>query len=415
MDANRHYPSLLLLPAPPSPATKESLSAAYRPPLEAAISKCRNPEHGTVLIVALVAPILAGPYRYSKTLSWHHAQSLVAGLYAIASAACAKLSVDAHIGAGPGSVDVRVLLVDRQNGDDGKSPAPLPADVAKAAAAAEPNNTAVLDLPGFAAAHRPWTTIYHCGTEAGLGLFADFLRLAEAGRQMLRQDQLVAVPGGVTMHDPSSTAADGAGEGGQTKGHGIVCIGGTFDHLHAGHKLLLTGGALLLEVPNLDEGGKPATFIVGITGDELLKNKKYAELVQSWDSRARSVIDFLATLLCLSPEEARPNIEEKDGLFVARLRGGAVEVNCARIQDAFGPTITMREVSSLVLSAETRAGGKAVNDKRSELGWAPLELFEVDVLDAGDVQSSDEPTQTAEFASKISSTTIRKLKAESRG
>ncbi|KAI6598585.1 hypothetical protein MCOR12_005321 [Pyricularia oryzae] len=414
MDANRHHPSLLLLPAPPSPATKESLSAAYRPPLEAAISKCRNPEHATVLIVALVAPILTGPYRFSKTLSWQHAQSLVAGLYAIASAVCAKLSVDAHIGAGPGSVDVRVLLIDRQNGagDDGKKPAPLPADVAKAVAAPEPNNTAVADLPTFAASHRPWTTIYHCGTEAGLGLFADYLRLAEAGRQVLRQEQLVAVPGGVTMHDPSSTAD---GESGQTKGHGIVCIGGTFDYLHAGHKLLLTGGALLLDLPRMDEGEKPATFIVGITGDELLKNKKYAELVQSWDSRARSVIDFLATVLCLSPEEARPKIEEKDGLFVARLRGGAVEVNCVRIQDAFGPTITMQEVSSLVLSAETRAGGKAVNDKRAELGWAPLELFEVDVLDAGDVQSSDEPTKTAEFASKISSTTIRKLKAEPRG
>ncbi|TLS28299.1 hypothetical protein PpBr36_01492 [Pyricularia pennisetigena] len=413
MDANRHHPSLLLLPAPPSPATKESLNAAYRPPVEAAISKCRNPEHGTVLIVALVAPILSGPYRYSKTLSWHHAQSLVAGLYAIASAACAKLSVDAHVGAGPGSVDVRVLLVDRQqHGDDGnKKPAPLPADVAKAVAAAEPNNTAVPDLPTFAAAHRPWASIYHCGTEAGLGLFADYLRLAEASRQVLRQDQLVAVPGGVTMHDPSSTA-DGESE--QTKGHGIVCIGGTFDHLHAGHKLLLTGGALLLDVPRMDEGAKPATFIVGITGDELLKNKKYAELVQPWDSRARSVIDFLATLLRLSPEEARPNIDEKDGLFVARLRGGAVEVTCVRIQDAFGPTITMQEVTSLVLSAETRAGGKAVNDKRAELGWPPLELFEVDVLDAGDVQSSDEPTKTAEFASKISSTTIRKLKAESR-
>lgn len=415
MKTSQDHPSLLLLPAPPSPATRDSLNAAYRPSLEAAISKCRqkNQDGATVLVVALVGPILAGPYRYSKTLNWHHAQSLVAGVYTIASAVCAELAIDAHINAGPGSVDVRVLLVDRQRGTQDGKPVTLPPD---ARAVAEPNNTAVVDLSTFAAAHYPWTTIYHCGTEAGLGLFADYLRLAE-GKQILRQDQLVAVPGGVTMNDPSSSGGGGghsSSESLQTTGHAIVCIGGTFDHLHSGHKLLLTGGALLLDIPRTDEGNKPACFIVGITGDELLKNKKYAQFVQPWDHRARGVINFLASLLCLSPEETRPTIAEEGSIFRARLRDGAVEIMCTRIQDAFGPTITMPEVSSLVVSAETRAGGKAVNDKRAELGWAPLEIFEVDVLDAGDVQSSDEPTQTVDFASKISSTAIRKLRAESK-
>ncbi|KLU88686.1 pantetheine-phosphate adenylyltransferase [Magnaporthiopsis poae ATCC 64411] len=356
MKYDQHLPSLLLLPAPPAPASRESMSAAYGPPLDAAIATAA-----------------------SETLA-------------------------------PRAVWI------------------------------EPNNTAVVDLATFAAAYHPWRTIFHCSTEAGLGLFSDYLRLAE-GRQVLRQDQLVAVDGGLTMNVSAAGAAAAPKEA-DVGQHRTVCIGGTFDHLHAGHKLLLTGGALLLDMPRVEEGApsseKPARFIVGVTGDELLRNKKHADLVEPWDRRARGVIDFLSTLLELRPtgwKEAKEgddgqqeqqqqqgatsscyNIVEADGDFRASFRDGAVSVECVRIQDAFGPTITMPELSSLVVSAETRSGGQAVNDKRAGLGWAPLQILEVDVLDAGSGEGHDaeQPTQTGDFASKISSTAIRQALSESR-
>ncbi|KAI7395656.1 hypothetical protein KC336_g15851, partial [Hortaea werneckii] len=82
--------------------------------------------------------------------------------------------------------------------------------------------------------------------------------------------------------------------------------------------------------------------------------------------------------------------------------------------DPFGPTITEEQISALIISAETRSGGKAVNDKRKEKGWKDLEVFEVDVLDA-EVEGQGVKEG---FEGKLSSTAIRekiarKVKGES--
>jgi phosphopantetheine adenylyltransferase len=81
-------------------------------------------------------------------------------------------------------------------------------------------------------------------------------------------------------------------------------------------------------------------------------------------------------------------------------------IKYVQIMDPFGPTITDESISALVISKETRSGGAAVNEKRKEKGWAPLEVFEVDVLDAGEEEVEDETFQ------KLSSTEIRRLLSE---
>ncbi|KAK3346152.1 hypothetical protein B0T25DRAFT_270358 [Lasiosphaeria hispida] len=398
-------PSLLLLPFPPSPSSRALLNAAYRPPLEAALSTLSSSNHTdgpAKLIVAVACPVLHGQFVRSKTLSWPDAQALLAGIYAIVSVVCAERKIATEIDGGSGSVDVSVILVDH----DRKrrfSPDSRPK--------IETNNTIVVDLATFATAYHPWAYIFSVGSEPGLELYQTYLKLAE-GRQTLLHEQLIPVEGGLAMNVAQK---DSPALPSQTHGCPVVCLGGTFDHLHPGHKLLLTAAALLLQVPHKDSS-QSCRFVIGVTGDELLKSKKYAEFVQPWEDRARAVTFFLSRLLQLSTrgwkDGLEPKIEENDGDFQASFRGGTIVIQCVRIQDAFGPTITVKNMDALVVSGETRSGGRAVNDRRVEQGWQPLEVFEVDVLDATEI--SDETNQSDNFASKISSSAIRQQRARAK-
>jgi phosphopantetheine adenylyltransferase len=394
-------PSLLLLPYPPDPLSRDLLNAAYRPTLKSALSKVRRPAGAAKLVVAIACPILHGQFLRNKTLSWPDAQALVAGVYSIISILCAQLSISTEMDGGPNSVDTTVILVDddrtKRYADDFRPKI-------------EPNNTVVVDMATFASAYFPWNLILSARCELGFQVNQTYLRFAE-GRQTLRQDQLVAVEGGLTLN--IAKAAGSAEPSPQSKTYPVVCLGGTFDYLHPGHKLLLTAGALLLQVPRKGDASPPCRYIIGITGDEMLRNKKFAEYVQTWEERARNVIVFLSQLLELSPrgwkDGTGPRIEEANGDFKAAFRDGTIQVHCVQIQDAYGPTITIEEIGALVVSGETRSGGQAVTDRRAERGWHALEVYEVDVLDAEEV--SDEPTKTESFASKISSTAIRQQRA----
>lgn len=55
----------------------------------------------------------------------------------------------------------------------------------------------------------------------------------------------------------------------------MVAVGGTFDHLHIGHQVLLIYAALLAK----------AKLIIGITGEEMLTKKINKEAIQSIQMR----------------------------------------------------------------------------------------------------------------------------------
>ena len=82
-----------------------------------------------------------------------------------------------------------------------------------------------------------------------------------------------------------------------------MVVGGTFDHLHVGHKLLLTAVALVLEPLDREREGR---LTIGVTGDALLVNKKYAEVLESWEERWQSTADFLTAIMDFSPEKKSP-------------------------------------------------------------------------------------------------------------
>ncbi|KAF2453921.1 hypothetical protein BDY21DRAFT_354505 [Lineolata rhizophorae] len=253
-----------------------------------------------------------------------------------------------------------------------------------------------------------------------------------------------------------------ADEGDEARRHYSVAVGGTFDHLHVGHKLLLTMFAFMVEPGEMesfaaaasassedeadedededededDEGEDEAPMpldrkrllTVGITGDSLLRNKAYSLFLSPWSARQRAVSAFLRAILDFSPAGADP----KAKVVRSKESPSSPEPNCARqvllsfplnlkvrcveILDAFGPTTVDPFISALVLSAETRKGGQAVNEKRAERGWDELEVLEVDVLDAGEGEDGDdEEGAEGEWRNKLSSTALRKKEAERAG
>ncbi|CAD2216214.1 Cytidylyltransferase-like, putative [Angomonas deanei] len=121
--------------------------------------------------------------------------------------------------------------------------------------------------------------------------------------------------------------------------YSYVAVGGTFDHLHSGHKLLLT--TALLHVTD--------KLRVGVTGDALLQKKKFANQLQPIEKRKAVVEDFLRRI-------------RKD-----------VELEIDTIADVSGGTDTIKDIKALVVSPETQGSLGIINDLRAKNELPPLE------------------------------------------
>jgi len=179
-------------------------------------------------------------------------------------------------------------------------------------------------------------------------------------------EDLIAEPASRTIPHPRLVETDRAGSDLDESapahpGPSVVALGGTFDHLHAAHKLLLHL-ALFLSTRKL---------IIGITADALLASKSHAELVESYDHRAEAVTDFLSRH---NAPGGRP----------------PVELDPVRISDVYGPTAHDPLINALVVSRETVAGGDAINKLRREKGLKELTVFVIDVI-ASTLEGADGP------------------------
>jgi phosphopantetheine adenylyltransferase len=139
-----------------------------------------------------------------------------------------------------------------------------------------------------------------------------------------------------------------------------VVLGGTFDHVHAGHKVMLTVAALL----------SARSLLIGLSEQELLSKKNFAQALETFDQRRASL---LALLPLLNP-------------FIA--------LRVVPIRDVYGPTAT-EEFDALVVSDETASGAATVNARRAENGLRPLAVVVVSLAMA------------ATRAEKLSSTQLR--------
>jgi phosphopantetheine adenylyltransferase len=384
-----------------------ALKAAYHPCLTAAVKKLASLKLPTAARLEVVVPYGG---RYSPDVPRSHifgpVQQLLAGLYSLICIICAELSVETD---SPGGVDARIIIL---SPEDARRSYDAGIYSSKSLAHSGP----IIDLQSFALARRRWRYIFGIDGEPGEALLGRYIHVVNQTSPPL-QGEIYRIPGGVIMNSPNS--APSVDEMLSSTAHTTVAIGGTFDHLHAGHKLLLTSQALMMQ-PAQKDSDQERRLIIGITGDEMLKNKKYAAYLMDWQQRQGDVVDFLLSVLSFSRKPAEDiettsyNESVVNGRAVhTRLRQSKITIECVEIQDPYGPTITDESITALVVSGETRSGGKAVNDRRMEKGWKSLEVFEVDVLDTEeDTDGKQTTTATEEFASKISSTAIRKRRAE---
>jgi phosphopantetheine adenylyltransferase len=391
--------SLLLLPPPPTSFTYAAVKAAYGPSLLAVLREAagaaRTARGPATLDIALPCPHLYGRLNAPRGPLYATTQALVANIYKLICVIAAQESIKTEEA---GGVDARVVLVAYPC--DGKLAQP-PEDANADQEARGP----AIDLHTLAGCPRTWDTVFSVNSEEGQVFLKNFLSLSGSERTVSK------VKGGIVQLTTEQSSEETAFA---STHHSAVAVGGTFDHLHIGHKLLLTMFAFVLarEAPAGD-GQVKSNLTIGITGDALLVNKKYAEVLESWDARRESVHRFLSSLMHFGqPDDSRIVTETRsvpgpNGHAIHVTYPSQLVIKYVQIMDPYGPTITDESITALVISKETRSGGNAVNVKREEKGWNPLEVFEVDVLDAGEEDVVDET-----FQSKLSSTEIRRILSE---
>ena len=208
-------------------------------------------------------------------------------------------------------------------------------------------------------------TINEARESKGLGLLG-FVRLSSEACAAAPPAEAAGVAGADDV--PAAAAAEPS----QHAFEHAVCLGGTFDYLHTGHKLLLSMGALAC--------GVNARLVVGVSDAPLLRKKVLREMMQPLPLRLALVADFVNSVA--------PHLR----------------LELTALQDGYGPAGSNAGLQAIVVSAESLPGGHACNARRKEGGLAPLEVLCLPLVDeageGGEVSEED----------KLSSSSVRKAR-----
>jgi len=127
-----------------------------------------------------------------------------------------------------------------------------------------------------------------------------------------------------------------------------VCIGGTFNILHKGHRLLINKA--------FETAGKKGTVFIGITKGEMLKDKL---VKKSFNERVESIKKYLLS-----------KGYEKQAIIKA-------------IHNKYGPTLE-GDFDAIIVSPGTVETANEINTKREKKGLKPLNIVKIPYLMAED-------------------------------
>ena len=136
-------------------------------------------------------------------------------------------------------------------------------------------------------------------------------------------------------------------------------MGGTFDHLHEGHKYLISTALSISK-----------KVVIGLTSESLLKNKEFFSKMQSYDERETAIISYISKISDIS------------------------RVEIVKLEDPYGPPIHEEDYEGIIVSQETYKNALTINNMREKNGFKPMIIIVIPILK----NSNNE---------KISSTIIR--------
>ena len=120
-----------------------------------------------------------------------------------------------------------------------------------------------------------------------------------------------------------------------------VCVGGTFDFFHKGHKSLIDKA--------ISTAGKGGFVYIGLATGDLIKNKN---ILHTFDERKKSI---------------EKHLQQKDFLKKAKI---------VPIENKYGLTL-IEDYDAIVVSPETEKIAREINIKRKENGKSPLKIVKI--------------------------------------
>ncbi len=127
-----------------------------------------------------------------------------------------------------------------------------------------------------------------------------------------------------------------------------VAVGGTFDEFHKGHRALLRKA--------FEVGSR---VLIGLCTDKFARKLRKPHEVAGYEDRLRDLKQFLRQLDVLSRAEIFP------------------------LDDPYGITLSSnRPLDGIVVSRETEARAKEINEKRAAKGLPPLEVIVIEMVPA---------------------------------
>jgi pantetheine-phosphate adenylyltransferase len=127
-----------------------------------------------------------------------------------------------------------------------------------------------------------------------------------------------------------------------------VCIGGTFDHLHKGHKLLINKA--------FEIAGRQGHVFIGITTGEIIDKKRD---VKSFEERKKTVEKYLSK-------------EKLTGRYLIK-----------PIYNKYGPSLK-EDFDAIIISPETKHTAEEINRIRKQKGEKQLQIIQIPFVLADD-------------------------------